>query len=268
MSNYGTLKEYRDDPSYRDYRDDDVINLTEQIRSNIFKINNGANALERAMKNIGSERDSDQLRDKIHETSQTTNKIVQNTTQLLRTSSTKKADKQQKIQLDLLRSNFQDAVERFQASQKKAAVKVKTAMTLGAPTRKPLVSINEDYSRTASEESLQRTQVLKEQQVVIEDDLTLIREREERIRQLEADILDVNEIFRDLGALVNAQGEVLDTIDNNVERAFVNVESGRDQLIKAADYQRKSRKKMCCLLVILLVIAIIVTIIVVVSVKS
>ncbi|KAI8784192.1 syntaxin-7, partial [Biomphalaria glabrata] len=144
-----------------------------------------------------------------HETSQTTNKIVQNTTQLLRTSSTKKADKQQKIQLDLLRSNFQDAVERFQASQKKAAVKVKTAMTLGAPTRKPLVSINEDYSRTASEESLQRTQVLKEQQVVIEDDLTLIREREERIRQLEADILDVNEIFRDLGALVNAQGEVL-----------------------------------------------------------
>uniref|UniRef100_A0A2C9L6Q7 t-SNARE coiled-coil homology domain-containing protein n=1 Tax=Biomphalaria glabrata TaxID=6526 RepID=A0A2C9L6Q7_BIOGL len=144
-----------------------------------------------------------------HETSQTTNKIVQNTTQLLRTSSTKKADKQQKIQLDLLRSNFQDAVERFQASQKKAAVKVKTAMTLGAPTRKPLVSINEDYSRTASEESLQRNQVLKEQQVVIEDDLTLIREREERIRQLEADILDVNEIFRDLGALVNAQGEVL-----------------------------------------------------------
>ncbi|KAH9518851.1 Syntaxin-16 [Bulinus truncatus] len=74
-----------------------------------------------------------------------------------------------------------------------------------------------------------------------------------------ADILDVNEIFRELGALVHTQGEVLDTIDSNVERAYTNVESGRDQLIKAAEYQRKSRKKMCCLIVILLVVAVIVT---------
>ncbi|CAG5123260.1 unnamed protein product, partial [Candidula unifasciata] len=118
------------------------------------------------------------------------------------------------------------------------------------------------------EERQQRTQILQEQEEIIEDDLALIREREERIHQLEADILDVNEIFRELGALVSAQGEVLDTIDSNIERAAVQVDAGREQLVKAADYQRKSRKKMCCIVVILLVVAIIITIIIVVAVKA
>ena len=45
MSNYGTIREYRDNPDHRDYRDNDdggsISELTETIRSNIFKINNG-----------------------------------------------------------------------------------------------------------------------------------------------------------------------------------------------------------------------------------
>lgn len=272
---YGAIREYRDDPDFRDFRDEEpsssVSELTERIRTNIFKINNGANAVDRAMKNIGTDRDSSQLRDKIHETSQATSKIVQETTKLLRAAATKKADKQQKIQLDLLKSNFQDAVQRFQILQKKAANKVKAAVKLGSkPTSEPLIPIagDDDRSPLVREEELRQNQMLKEQEVVIEDDLALIREREERIHQLESDILDVNEIFRELGAMVHAQGEVLDTIDQNLYTAADNVESGNEQLIQAAEYQRKSRKKMCCLLAIFLVVAIIITIIVVVSVKS
>lgn len=272
---YGAIREYRDDPDFRDFRDEEpsssVSELTERIRTNIFKINNGANAVDRAMKNIGTDRDSSQLRDKIHETSQATSKIVQETTKLLRAAATKKADKQQKIQLDLLKSNFQDAVQRFQILQKKAANKVKSAVKLGSkPTSEPLIPIagDDDRSPLVREEELRQNQMLKEQEVVIEDDLALIREREERIHQLESDILDVNEIFRELGAMVHAQGEVLDTIDQNLYTAADNVESGNEQLIQAAEYQRKSRKKMCCLLAIFLVVAIIITIIVVVSVKS
>lgn len=271
MSNYGTIREYRDDPQFRDYRDEDggsVAELTDQIRSNIFKINNGANVLERAMKSLGTDRDSEQLRDRIHETSQTTNKVVQSTTRFLRTAAGKPANKQEKIQLDLLKSNFHDACTRFQTLQKKAAAKVKTSVVLGSQSKQPLVSFGDDDHLAAAEEQQRRTQILKEQEVVIEDDLALIREREERIHQLEADILDVNEIFRELGALVHTQGEVLDTIDSNVEVAYSNVESGNEQLIKAAEYQRKSRKKMCCLVVIFLVIAIVITIIVVVSIKA
>ncbi|XP_059170940.1 syntaxin-7-like [Physella acuta] len=273
MSNYGTLREYRDDPDEREYRDNmtSVSDLIEQISSNIYKVNNGANAVERAMKMIGTDRDTEQLRDKIHETSQATNKIVKSTTKLLQTAAGKKADKDKKIKLDLLKSNFQDAVQRFQSLQKTAAAKVKTSVKLGGHTQPKLVDFGDygdDQKVSAAEEQQRRTQILKEQEVVIEDDLAVIREREERIHQLEADILDVNEIFRELGALIHTQGEVIDTIDSNVERAFTNVESGQEQLIKAAEYQRKSRKKMCCLVVIFLVIAVIVTIIIVVSLKT
>ncbi|XP_005091515.1 syntaxin-7 [Aplysia californica] len=274
MSNYGTIREYRDDPNYREYRDSDdsssVSEITETIRSNIFKVNNGANVLERTMKTLGTPRDNTQLRDKIHETSQSTNKVVQATTRLLRTAATKRADRQQKIQLDLLKSNFQDAVQRFQQLQKKVAEKAKSSVKLGnQSSQQPLIGIADDDDRTALvQEEQQRVQQLQEQEAVIEDDLALIREREERIHQLESDILDVNEIFRELGALVHTQGEVLDTIDSNVEAAASHVEEGNEQLVKAAEYQRKSRKKMCCLAVILLVIAIIVTIIIVVAIKS
>jgi t-SNARE complex subunit (syntaxin) len=44
---------------------------------------------------------------------------------------------------------------------------------------------------------------------MIETDIAVIHEREEQIRQLEGDILDVNEIFKDLSNLVYEQGEVV-----------------------------------------------------------
>ncbi|CAL1543414.1 unnamed protein product [Lymnaea stagnalis] len=282
MSNYGTIREYRDDPQFRDYRDEDggsVAELTEQIRSNIFKINNGANTVERAMKSLGTDRDSDQLRDKIHETSQSTNKVVQSTTRFLRKAAGKPANKQEKIQLDLLKSNFHDACTRFQTLQKKAAAKVKSSVVLGSQSKQPLVSFG--VSLTDFDSVLNQTCFMKCTYTHIDakkkpqqptDSFSLLSGSS--LKSLagsmtsSADILDVNEIFRELGALVHTQGEVLDTIDSNVEVAYSNVESGNEQLIKAAEYQRKSRKKMCCLVVIFLVIAVVITIIVVVSIKA
>ncbi|KAK6190085.1 hypothetical protein SNE40_002021 [Patella caerulea] len=288
---YGsTSKEYHDDPGYREYQDtpsssyqggrsSDISDSIDLIKNNIFKINSGANSIEKAMKNIGTDRDSVQLRDKIHEISQTTNKIAQDTMRVMKSVGNKRADKQQKIQLSKLKNDFQESVERFQGLQKMAAGKVKSSVKLGThkPASKPLVDTgmtgwndeDDDYSdKTAFYRQEERRVELQEQQQVVEDDLALIREREERIRQLESDILDVNEIFRDLGALITEQGETLDTIEANVERTYGNVEAGNQQLDKASQYQKKARKKMCCLLVIFLVVAAVVSIIVVVSIKG
>jgi len=54
---------------------------------------------------------------------------------------------------------------------------------------------------------------------------------------LQGDILDVNEIFRDLGAMIHDQGEQIDTIEANVEKACTDVEQGAGQLQQAAIYQ-------------------------------
>ncbi|XP_046573733.1 syntaxin-12-like [Haliotis rubra] len=277
---YGAVSGYRDDPGFSDYKDDpgnrgfSADEVFDQIRTNVFKINNGANVVDRAMKSIGSERDSVQLRDKIHETSQSTHQLVQTTMRLIKSAGSKRINKQQKLQLDRLRNDFQEAVQRYQSLQRKAAEKVKTTVIMSpkGSSSKPLVDLApyQDDGTADTSQLIQddRRAQLQEQQVIIEDDLALIREREERIRQLESDILDVNEIFRDLGAMIQEQGETLDTIEANVEKAYGNVETGNEQLVKASQYQKSSRKKMCCLLVVFLVIAIIITIILVVTLKK
>lgn len=77
------------------------------------------------------------------------------------------------------------------------------------------------------------------------------------------DIQDVNQIFKELGALVHAQGEIVDSIEASVERTEVFVNEGAQELRMASNYQTKLRKKKCFLLIIgVVVLAILIGIIV------
>lgn len=272
---YGsTVREYRDDPNYQEYRDQPqgpaFQQVFEEITGNIVKINTGATKIEKGAKLIGTERDSDgQAGEKIHGVSQDTSKIVSNTSKLFQQLSRRKLDRTQRLQLEKVKNDFQESVQRFQTLQKKALEKARTASRMEKPKPKPTSPWMDDEDDTARlvEDDARRQQLMAQEQV-IDDDLALIREREEQIRELEGDILDVNEIFRDLGAMIQEQGEQIDTIEANVEKAYTHVEEGTGQLQKASTYQKKARKKLCCLVVILLVVAAVIAIIVVVAVKS
>ncbi|MEE6523538.1 hypothetical protein FKM82_022490, partial [Ascaphus truei] len=84
----------------------------------------------------------------------------------------------------------------------------------------------------------------------------------------QADILDVNQIFKDLAVMIHDQGEMIDSIEANVESAEVHVERGTEQLQSASYYQKKSRKKICILMLALAIAAGILGIIIWISVKS
>lgn len=108
-------------------------------------------------------------------------------------------------------------------------------------------------------------QGLTDDQLVLVEQSTLVEEREREIRQIVQSIADLNEIFRDLGAMIVEQGTVLDRIDYNVEQSCVKTEDGLKQLHKAEQCQKKNRK----MLVILILVAVIVVLIVVlIGVKS
>lgn len=70
-----------------------------------------------------------------------------------------------------------------------------------------------------------------------ESSLEEVRQREQAIRQLESDILDVNQIFKELATMVHEQGEVIDSIEANIEQAHIQVEEGVRQVSQAATYQ-------------------------------
>uniref|UniRef100_A0A9L0T085 Syntaxin 16 n=1 Tax=Equus caballus TaxID=9796 RepID=A0A9L0T085_HORSE len=104
-----------------------------------------------------------------------------------------------------------------------------------------------------------------DQLVLVEQNTLMVEEREREIRQIVQSISDLNEIFRDLGAMIVEQGTVLDRIDYNVEQSCIKTEDGLKQLHKAEQYQKKNRKM---LVILILFVIIIVLIVVLVSVKS
>jgi t-SNARE complex subunit (syntaxin) len=53
----------------------------------------------------------------------------------------------------------------------------------------------------------------------------------------QSDINDVNQIFKELGAMVHDQGEVVDSIEASIEKTEVFVNEGANELRQASSYQ-------------------------------
>lgn len=72
-------------------------------------------------------------------------------------------------------------------------------------------SQNDDIHRdSVNGNELDRQQQLQKQKLLrenLEFEQGMLVEREQRVQQIEADVLDVNEIMRDLATLINQQGE-------------------------------------------------------------
>nr|XP_031543524.1 syntaxin-16 isoform X1 [Vicugna pacos] len=75
-----------------------------------------------------------------------------------------------------------------------------------------------------------------DQLVLVEQNTLMVEEREREIRQIVQSISDLNEIFRDLGAMIVEQGTVLDRIDYHVEQSCIKTEDGLKQLHKVLRY--------------------------------
>jgi hypothetical protein len=65
--------------------------------------------------------------------------------------------------------------------------------------------LTEEAEKIAAQKSLQRE---------LEFEQEMLLEREQRIQQIEGDILDVNEIMRELGAMIHEQGENISKLRN------------------------------------------------------
>ena len=108
-----------------------------------------------------------------------------------------------------------------------------------------------------SETVFQRA-ILEHGRGAVADTLADIRERHEAVRQLEGSLLDLHQVFLDMAVLVDAQGEMLDSIEAQVGRARDHVETGVTHLVEAKRSQKRTRRLMCCALCTLIVIAVVI----------
>ncbi|XP_065062440.1 syntaxin-7-like [Rhopilema esculentum] len=248
-------------PGYQE-GDSEYIRLSNAVSNNVQSMTKNVAAIQRLTNKIGTSSDVPELLEDLQEKQMDAHRIAKETANYLKQlgfieSGTPQEQKQRKLQQEKLRDNFSDVLGKLQKAQRLAAEKEKASVQ-----RARAASVEyRDYEG--------KTEPLGQQggpslQVQTEADLSLeeIREREEAIRKLESDIIDVNDIFKDLALMVHEQGDIVDSIEANVGNAAANIEEGNVQLEKARDYQKASRRKLCCLVVILLVVAAIIGIII------
>ncbi|KAI5386715.1 hypothetical protein KIW84_073023, partial [Lathyrus oleraceus] len=68
----------------------------------------------------------------------------------------------------------------------------------------------------------------------------IIEEREQGIQEVQQQIGEVNEIFKDLAVLVHEQGAMIDDIGSNIEHSHEATAQAKSELVKASKTQRSS----------------------------
>jgi len=96
----------------------------------------------------------------------------------------------------------------------------------------------------------------------VEYDVEEIKRREEGIKQIERDVVEVSEMFKDLHSIVGEQQESLDVISTNVQQTRDQTEAAHNELLQAEALQRKARKRQCCVLVLVIAVIIAVALII------
>ncbi|XP_074832522.1 syntaxin-12 [Carettochelys insculpta] len=243
----------------------DFGGIVQTCSGNVQRIAQCTSQIKNLMSQLGTKQDSSKLQENLQQLQHSANRLAKETNEYLKELGSlplplsASEQRQQKLQKERLMSDFSAALNNFQAVQRRVSEKEKeTVARARAGSRlltderhkeEQLVSFdsNEDWNQMQSHEDV----------AITEQDLELIKERETAIRQLEADILDVNQIFKDLAMMIHDQGDMIDSIEANVESSEIHVERASEQLQRAAYYQKKSRKKICILILGLAVASVI-----------
>ncbi|XP_034058117.1 syntaxin-12-like isoform X2 [Gymnodraco acuticeps] len=261
---YDKAESYR--PVLRDFN-----TLIQTCSSNIQKITQNTAQIKSIVSQLGTSQDSSQLQDRLQQIQHYTNQLAKETNKHLKElgsiplPTSPSEQRQQKIQRDRLMNDFSAALNNFQAVQRSAAEKEKESVArarAGSRLSAEDTSRDERLVSFDNQEDWGQMTTQTEEAPITEEDLELIKDRETNIRQLESDILDVNQIFKDLAVMIHDQGEMIDSIEANVENAEVHVERGTEQLQRAAYYQQKSRKRMCIIAMVCSIVLVILAIII------
>ncbi|XP_058502815.1 syntaxin-12-like [Solea solea] len=238
----------------------DMSSLIQACSANIQKINQNSGQIKNLLHQLETRQETLKLQEKLQQLQHYTNQLAKETNRHLKELGSlppplsPSEQRQQKLQRERLMNDFSAALNNFQVVQRRAAEKEKESVArarAGSRVMGDGENVNEQLVTFEKEDEWGQNQTQTEEPSITEEDLEIIREREMNIRQLEADIMDVNQIFKDLAVMIHDQGDMIDSIEANVEHAEVYVDRGAVQLQKAVYYQRKSRKRLCIVAMVL-----------------
>ncbi|KAM3682731.1 hypothetical protein ACB098_12G095300 [Castanea mollissima] len=259
---------------------------SQALAAGIFQINTAVSSFSRLVNSLGTPKDTLELRDKLRKSRLHIGQLVKDTSAKLKQAS--EADQHlevspaKKIADAKLAKDFQSVLKEFQKAQRLAAERETTYAPFvpkeilpsrgKSTTTERLLNGYDAHELEISSSRTSEQQVLllesKRQDVVLWDNEivfneAIIEEREQGIKEIQHQISEVNEIFKDLAVLVHEQGVMIDDISSNIESSHTATTEASSQLQKASKSQKSSSSLLCLLLVIFGVIMIIVIIVVV-----
>ncbi|XP_020893016.1 syntaxin-16 isoform X2 [Exaiptasia diaphana] len=163
------------------------------------------------------------------------------------------------VSLQDLSTNFRKSQSSYLKRLKNREERERQFFDTGLPSTSSAL-MNEDV---VEDDDLYDRGFTSDQMRLVEDNSAIIELREKEIQSIVQSISELNEIFRDLATMIVEQGTILDRIDYNVEQASVKVEQGLEQLKKAEQHQKSSRKMLCIIflsvVVIIMLVALVIT---------
>ncbi|XP_040866260.1 syntaxin-22 isoform X1 [Glycine max] len=278
---------------------------TQAVAAGIFQINTAVSTFQRLVNTLGTPKDTLDLREKLHKTRLHIGQLVKDTSAKLKQASDidhhAEVNASKKIADAKLAKDFQAVLKEFQKAQRLAAER-ETAYTPFVPQAVLPSSYTASEVDVGSDKSPEQRALLVEsrrQEVLFLDNEiafneAIIEEREQGIQEIQQQIGEVNEIFKDLAVLVHEQGAMIgnlfhsllfflvtcifillylltlpsatkfhfvDDIGSNIENSHAATAQAKSQLSKASKTQRSNSSLTCLLLVIFGIVLLIVIIV-------
>jgi t-SNARE complex subunit (syntaxin) len=92
----------------------------------------------------------------------------------------------------------------------------------------------------------------------------IIHEREREIAGIQRQVVEVNEIFRDIGRMIAEQAPAVENIQSHISEVVGNVKAADEEVHEADSLHRSSRKKLCFIVLGVVIVAAICVIVVVI----
>eukprot|EP00040_Diaphanoeca_grandis_P034282 m.212248 g.212248 ORF g.212248 m.212248 type:complete len:269 (+) comp33120_c10_seq1:122-928(+) len=250
--------------------DNQYLQRSQKIASSIFQINKNVTEIGKYVSHLGTARDHEDMRKRMHQIQEQTRNVARDTGQALKQLShmdggSGSEGNSRRMQQEKLGRDFKAVLQKFQSQSQVALSKERE--TAGRIPKKN----NSGGDSSGSQKYDERTSLIENQQRAQQQHLdnqidyssSIIADRDESIKQIEETMSEVNEIYRDLSTLVVEQGSQLDNIEANMSSADSSVDTGVEQLGIASRYQKKSRNKLCCMLIVVAIVLAVIVIIVV-----
>lgn len=221
---------------------------SQAVAAGIFQINTAVSGFRRLVDAIGTAKDTPDHRLKLHNTRQRILQLVKETSAKLKslTDSDRvpNADPSKRIEDAKLARDFQSTLQEFQKFQQLASERESTYSPVGPPPSTTTTPSSDESSAPSIDLENQPFLVGQKRQEIlllgneIAFNEAIVEEREQGIRDIQEQIGETNEIFKDLAILVYEQGVVIDDIQSNIEASSGATTQARVQLSKASKSSR------------------------------